>query len=150
MELSRASQFAIRAVLDLTTHGPAHTASIAARRGIPPAQAGKIVQQLVRGGIVRTTRGAGGGVRLARAAEGITLRQVIDAIEGPLTISRCVAYDDCPCAQPCPVRAALAKIQHDLERQLDSVTVADLSAGDRAGTVPQSGSRRSTTTPEEG
>ena len=150
MELSRAAQFAIRAVLDLTTHGPAHTADIASRRGIPPAQAGKIVQQLARGGIVRTTRGAGGGVRLARAAERITLRQIIDAIEGPLTISRCIAYNDCPCVQPCPVRAALGKIQHDVERQLDSVTVADLSAGDRTNTEPQSSSRRSTTTPEEG
>jgi Rrf2 family protein len=137
MELSRSAQFAIRTVVDLAVQGPTHTAGIAARRGIPPAQAGKIVQQLARGGLVRTTRGASGGVRLARTAEQITLRDVIDAIEGPLAISRCVVYDDCPCVQPCPVRAALARVQHALEQHLESVTVADLSAGDRKTAVLQ-------------
>ncbi|MDR7484040.1 MAG: Rrf2 family transcriptional regulator [Armatimonadota bacterium] len=131
MELSRAAQLALRAVLDLAVEGPTQTQALAARRSIPPAQAGKIVQQLVRGGIVRTTRGVRGGVRLARPAAQITLRQVIDAIEGPLAISRCIVYDDCPCAQPCPVRAALGTIQREIERLLDSVTVADLSAGAR-------------------
>jgi Rrf2 family iron-sulfur cluster assembly transcriptional regulator len=131
MELSRSAQFAIRTVLDLAVGGPTHTADIAVRRGIPPAQAGKIVQQLVRGNVVRSTRGAGGGVRLARAPERVTLRDVITAIEGPMAVSRCVVYDDCPCAQPCPVRAALNRIQHELERLLEGVTVADLAADDR-------------------
>jgi Rrf2 family protein len=130
MELSRAAQFAIRTVLDLAAEGPAHTADIASRRGIPPAQAGKIVQQLVRGNIVRTTRGAHGGVRLARPATHVTLKDVIGAIEGPLAVSRCVMYDDCPCVQPCSVRLALARVQHELERLLDGVTVADLAADD--------------------
>jgi Rrf2 family protein len=150
VELSRAAQFAIRTVLDLAANGPGQTAQIAARRGIPPAQAGKIVQQLVRGGVVRTTRGAGGGVRLARPPESITLRQVIDAIEGPLTIARCVAYEDCPCLQPCPVRGALMRIQQVVERELDSVTLADLSAGTLASRAPKSGSRRSMPTVKEG
>lgn len=131
MELSRAAQFAIRAVLDLATAGPTRTSAVALRRGIPPAQAAKIVQRLVRGGIARTIRGAGGGVRLARPADRITLRQIVEAIEGPLAVSRCIIYDDCPCVQPCPVRTALSRVQHDLERQLDSVTVADLASGDR-------------------
>jgi Rrf2 family protein len=133
MELSRAAQFAIRTVLDLAQGGPTRTASIAARRGIPPAQAGKIIQQLVRGNIVRTTRGANGGVRLARPADRVTLKDVIGAIEGPLAVSRCIVYDDCVCVQPCPVRAALSQIQRELERLLDGMTVADLATGDRRG-----------------
>lgn len=131
MQLSRGAQFALRTVLDLAASGPTSTGAIAARRGIPPAQASKIVQQLVRGGVVRTTRGARGGVRLARPADQVTLRQVIDAIEGPLAVSRCIVYDDCPCAQPCPVRTVLTRIQRELEGMLDGVTVADLSAGGR-------------------
>lgn len=133
MQLSRAAQFALRAVLDLAVSGPTSTAAVAARRGIPPAQAGKIVQQLVRGGVVRTTRGPRGGVRLARPADKVTLRQVIDAIEGPLAVSRCIVYDDCPCAQPCPVRTALTRIQRELEGMLDSVTVADLQDNPKEG-----------------
>jgi Rrf2 family protein len=140
MELSRAAQFAIRTVVDLAAASPSHTADIARRRGIPRAQGAKIVRALARAGLVRTTRGAGGGVRLARPAERITLREVVDAIEGPLAVSRCAVYDDCPCVQPCPVRAALARIQQELERSLASVTVADLAAGSH-------GSARVTPTP---
>lgn len=129
MELSRAAQFALRTVLDLAVSGPSRTADVAARRGIPPAQAGKIIQQLVRGGIVRSERGPRGGVRLAHAPERVTLRQVIEAIEGPTTVARCLAFDDCPCVQPCPIRVTLARIQHDLRAQLDRITVADLAVG---------------------
>ncbi|HET8679248.1 MAG TPA: Rrf2 family transcriptional regulator, partial [bacterium] len=119
MNLSRAAQFALRAVLDLAVEGPARTAEIARRRGIPLPQAGKIVQELARGGIVRTSRGARGGVRLARTPERLTLRAVIEAIEGPTAIARCLVWDDCPCDQPCPVRIALERIQRAVESQLD-------------------------------
>jgi Rrf2 family iron-sulfur cluster assembly transcriptional regulator len=131
MQLSRAAQFALRTVLDLAVEGPTHTADVAARRGIPPAQAGKIIHLLSRAGIVRTSRGARGGVRLARAPEAVTIRDVIDAIEGPLTVARCLVWDDCPCAQPCPVRTTLLRLQHEMERLLDGVTVADLSTEGR-------------------
>lgn len=127
MELTRATQFALRTLLDLAVNGPGQTAAIAARRGIPPAQAGKIVQQLARGGIVHTSRGAGGGVRLARAPERMTVRQVIEAIEGPIIVARCLAWNDCPCRQPCPVRLTLGRIQHAFEGLLDDVTIADLA-----------------------
>ena len=127
MELTRATQFALRTLLDLAVNGPGRTAVIAARRGIPPAQAGKIVQQLARGGIVRTSRGAGGGVQLSRAPERMTLRQVIEAIEGPIVVARCLAWNDCPCKQPCSVRLTLGRIQHTFERLLDDVTIADLA-----------------------
>jgi Rrf2 family protein len=125
--LSRAAHFALRTVLDLTVEGPSHTAAVAARQGIPLAQAGKIVQTLARAGLVRTGRGAGGGVRLARAPEALTLREVVEAMEGPLVVNRCVAWDDCPCSLPCPVRTTLAHLQREVERVLDSVTVADLA-----------------------
>jgi Rrf2 family protein len=127
MELTRATQFALRALLDLAQNGPGQTAVIAARRGIPPAQAGKIVQQLARSGIVHTSRGAHGGVRLARAPERMTLRQVIEAVEGPVVVARCLAWNDCPCRQPCPVRVALGRVQHAFEDLLDDVTIADLA-----------------------
>lgn len=131
MELSRAAQFAIRMALDLAVESTAHTADLAARRGVPPAQAGKIVQELVRGGIARTTRGPRGGVRLAKPAAQITLRDVIEAIEGPVAIARCAMWNDCPCDQPCPVRTALGRIQREVESLLEDVTIADLSAGVR-------------------
>jgi Rrf2 family protein len=131
MELTNATQFALRTVLDLAVGGPSHVAEIAARRGIPPAQAGKIVQRLVRRGLVRTTRGARGGVRLGRGPEAITLRQVVEAIEGPIVVGRCAVWDDCPCVQPCPVRTALARVQQSVEKILDGVRLSELVAEER-------------------
>jgi Rrf2 family protein len=139
MELTRATQFALRAVLDLAVDGPSHTAAIARRRGIPPAQAGKIVQRLVRGGIVQTTRGARGGVRLSRSAGQVTLRQVIESMEGPIVVARCLVWDDCPCPQPCAVRGALGRLQAAVEHLLDEVTLADLAAATRPADQPASG-----------
>lgn len=148
MNLSRSAQLALRAVLDLAAGGPAHTADIARRRGIPLAQAGKIFQELARSGIVRTSRGARGGVWLARAPERVTLRAVIEAIEGPTVIARCLVWDDCPCDQPCPVRVALDRIQRAVEDHLDGVTVADLAGARgltrRTGARPQDLSAAST------
>lgn len=142
MELSRAAQLALRTVLDLAIEGPTRTADIAVRRGIPPAQAGKIVQALVRGGIVRSARGARGGVRLSRPAEAVTMRAVIEAIEGPLAIVRCLVWNDCPCDQPCPVRASLTRVQQELAGLLDRITVADLSAA-----APRTAGADAVTTP---
>jgi Rrf2 family nitric oxide-sensitive transcriptional repressor len=131
MELSRATQFALRTVLDLAVNGPGHTVDIARRRGIPPAAAAKVVQALVRGGVVRTARGAGGGVRLARPPAAVSLRDVVESIEGPLSVARCLVWNDCPCVQPCPVRQALGRVQRELEELLERTTLADLAADAR-------------------
>jgi Rrf2 family nitric oxide-sensitive transcriptional repressor len=131
MQLSRAAQFALRTALDLAVHGPGRTVEIARRRGIPPAAAAKVVQALVRGGVVRTARGAGGGVRLARAPGEISLRDVVESIEGPTAVARCLVWDDCPCVQPCPVRLALARLQTEMEALLARTTLADLAADAR-------------------
>ncbi len=127
MQISRTAQLALRTVLDLALIGQTRIADVAGRRGIPGAQAGKIVQQLVRGGVVRATRGARGGVQLARAPETITVRDVVEAIEGPTAVARCLVWNDCPCDQPCAVRNALVQMQTTIERVFDSVTVADLA-----------------------
>jgi len=127
MQLSRHAHYAIRAVLDLHMHPTARSADIARRQGIPPAYLAKIVQALGRRGIVRTHRGARGGVQLARPGMAITLREVVEAVEGPMGINQCVVWGDCPCPQPCPVRASLARVQTLVERELETITVAALA-----------------------
>ncbi len=127
MRLSRQVHYAIRAVLDLQRHPKTRSREIARRQGIPPAYLAKIVQALGRRGIVRTHRGAHGGVQLAMPASALTLREVVEAVEGPLAINQCVVWGDCPCPQPCPVRASLARLQALVEREMESVTVAVLA-----------------------
>jgi Rrf2 family protein len=87
----------------------------------------KIVHGLSRAGILRTHRGTRGGVELAKAARAVTLRDVVEATEGPIALNLCVVWGDCPCVQPCPVRASLAQLQTIMEREMESVTVEQLA-----------------------
>lgn len=126
MRLSRHAQYAIRTVLDLASHARARSADVARRQGIPVSYMVKIVGDLGRAGVLRTFRGTGGGVGLARPLSSLSLWDVIEAAEGPLALNACVAYGDCPCPQPCPVRGALARLHATVERELRAVLIKDL------------------------
>src|SRR3990172_2019834 len=92
MQLTRQADYAVRVVLDLSVRPQrqSRTREIARRQRIPPAFLRKIVQTLARAGFVRTVRGADGGVRLVREPAATTLRQVIEAGEGPGRLNRCL------------------------------------------------------------
>ena len=64
-------------------------AIFAAAQRIPSARLAKVVQDLARAGLVRTMRGQQGGVMLARPAADITVREVYEAVEGPILLCRC-------------------------------------------------------------
>ena len=128
MRLSRNAHYAIRTVIDLALRERGRSAEVARRQGIPQAYMARIVHGLGTAGILRTFRGTHGGIQLAKPATSITLRDVVEATEGPLALNLCVVWDDCPCAQPCPVRSTLAGLQSTVERELDAVTVEQLAA----------------------
>jgi len=98
MRLSVSTKYAILALEELARRGePASVAEIASASDIPQAYLGKLVPLLARAGILRTQRGRGGGVSLARLAETISLREIIETVEGP------AALQDCPFElAPCP------------------------------------------------
>lgn len=137
MQLSRQAQYAVRTVLDLALHPQGRRADIAARQGIPASLMPRVIATLSRAGLVRTYRGVGGGVRLARPPEAVTLGEVVAAVEGPLAINLCVYWGDCPCRQPCPVRAVFARTEGAVAREL-GVTVGNLARQWRAVRAPRS------------
>src|SRR5512136_1988818 len=131
MQLSKQEAYALRLALDLATHDGASVNDIAARQHIPAAYLGKIVQSLARAGVLRTSRGARGGTRLARPASLINVRQVIEAANGPIALSRCLAEPDHDCptnSAACPVRQVTARLQRTVTRELEAVSLADLAA----------------------
>jgi len=80
-------QYAICGVFDLAYNGqgePVRMREIGVRQGIPARYLEQIFQRLRRSGIVTSKRGPGGGYLLARSANEITLRHVVEAVEGPL------------------------------------------------------------------
>jgi len=89
VRLPRKAQYAICGVFDLAYNGqgePVQIRAISERQAIPARYLEQIFQRLRRAGLVRSKRGPGGGYRLARAPEEITLREVVEAVEGPLRV----------------------------------------------------------------
>jgi Rrf2 family protein len=126
MEISRRTDYGVRLILDLAglpDGERASTQEIAERQNIPAPFLAKIISQLSLSGLVNTHRGAGGGVRLARPAAEINLLQVIEALDGPVRLNRCVLDSGmCPRDQTCPVHRVWARAQEHLVTALNDTT----------------------------
>ena len=132
MEITRQADYAVRTVLDLA-RSPlgirVRTSEIAERQKIPPTFLAKIVARLSVAGLVRTTRGATGGLSLARAPGEINLLEVVEAIDGPLAVNACVLDPDtCGFGETCPVHQVWCEAQSLLSNRLRETTFAQLSA----------------------
>lgn len=143
MQLTREADYAVRVVFDLAEHagdGPVRSADVARRQVVPQPFLRKVVQALARGGYVSTHRGTGGGIALTRDPKAITLRAVIEAIEGPISLNRCVIEPGaCPLDRKCPVHPVWRRIQDLVIRELDGATIESLRRRERADTGPRGG-----------
>ncbi len=131
MQITRQADYAVRAVLhlaELNTNGKrAPTSKIADEQQIPPSFLAKIVSQLSVAGVVQTSRGARGGVSLARNPSEISLLEVIEAIDGPITLNECVTNPKaCPFRQHCKVHEIWCKSQAELVDKLANTDFASL------------------------
>lgn len=122
MQITRQADYAVRAVLylaSLSNGTRAPTSQIAREQKIPSSFLAKIVSQLSVAGVVQTSRGARGGVSLARPSEEISLLEVIEAIDGPITLNECVPDPSvCPFGEDCPVHMIWVEAQSDLVKRL--------------------------------
>lgn len=125
MELTRKTDYAVRILMDLSGHPRGRIVrsdEIARRQLIPRPYLTKVVQALADAGFVRT-RGARGGILLIRDPGTITLRQVVETIQGPIRLNRCLfRRGECPFDQICPVHMVLHHIQEVLTGELEAVT----------------------------
>jgi len=135
MQITRQADYAVRAVLYLARAGEQRTAtsSIAEQQKIPPSFLAKIISQLSIAGLLHTSRGARGGVTLARDPKEITLLDVIEAIDGPILLNECVANSG-PCAfdENCPLRPVWCDAQQELVQRLKSMDFGTLLANRQA------------------
>ena len=102
-------------------------ADVAQATGIAPPTVSKLLKSLARAGLVTSTRGANGGYRLARAPHEISAADVIDALDGPVSITECSASDgDCEHEEVCSVGSAWQRINVAIRHALRDVTLNDL------------------------
>ena len=130
MQITRQADYAVRAVLYLANLGTserAATSTVAEEQRIPPSFLAKIISQLSIAGLLHTSRGARGGVTLAREPEDISLLEVVEAIDGPIQLNECVAEDSqCSFDDGCPLRSVWSDAQSELVARLKKTTFAQL------------------------
>jgi Rrf2 family protein len=130
MQITRQADYAVRAVLYLATQDPnlrVPTAEIGQKQNIPVTFLAKIVAQLAAAGILRSTRGAHGGVALGRPADEISLLEIVEAIDGPMLLNDCVADPTaCPLGDTCPVHPVWCEAQSELVNKLARTSFAQL------------------------
>ena len=97
MKLSTRGKYGLYAMYYLAAHageGPLPLQSISTMGGVPKQYLEQLLGNLRRAGLVSTVRGAQGGYQIAAAPENVTLRDIIDAVEGPIELSECASADN--------------------------------------------------------
>lgn len=106
---------------------PVSAAEVATATGIALPTVSKLLKSLAKAGLVNSTRGAQGGYQLARDAREISAADVIDALEGPVSITACSAIGShCDFEESCNVGGAWQRINVAIRRALDDISLADL------------------------
>ena len=132
LKINRQTDYAVRVVLALARQGPGakrSTAEIQQEMLVPKAFMSRIVAQLARAGLLNTFPGRDGGLMLPRPASQITLKDIVEAFEGPILLSQCLQVkgeDDCPFQVNCPVRPKWGRVQVVMLREMAAITFEDL------------------------
>ena len=136
--LRRNTDYALRLMVGLARHqdnGSVSTRLLAQEQEVSYQLACKLMQQLHDAKIVESTMGPKGGFRLGRKMADISLLDIIQAVQGPLSLNRCLVRKACcPRQDACRVRAKMGELQDRMGEYLGGVTLADLASGREART----------------
>lgn len=133
LELSRKSDYALRAVIYLARENAGRygrVSEIAKAKDIPQAFLAQILPLLATRGVVKSQQGAHGGYALAREPASISFLEVIECVEGPLRLNKCVDghHDDCSILDTCEMLNVWSQAQSRMVDFLGGVTMADMLA----------------------
>jgi Rrf2 family protein len=130
MKLSTKGRYGTRALVELARHygeGPVLLKDVARKQAISLQYLERLMAPLAAAGLIRSTRGVGGGVWLARAPGDVRLSQVVEAMEGPIKPVDCVQNPEtCERSQLCASRDLWSEVQHAIFKVLDGITLAEL------------------------
>ncbi|HYA29064.1 MAG TPA: Rrf2 family transcriptional regulator [Acidobacteriota bacterium] len=130
MQIPRRVDYGLRAVIYLSGQDPARCCSIAEiakQQGVPRKFLEKIIQDLIRAGLIRSKRGSSGGYQLARTPEQISFCDVIEAIEGPVAVNVCMdQHSSCDQLPRCTMIGVWSEVQNRITEVLSRTTIAAL------------------------
>jgi Rrf2 family protein len=130
MKLSTRGRYGTRAMLDVALHGadgPVHLKDIARRQEVSKKYLEHLTSRLEAAGLLRSIRGAGGGVSLARPPSEIKLSEILQTLEGQIALVECVDDADwCPRSGSCATRDIWTHMGQLMGAFLESTTLEDL------------------------
>ena len=136
MRLSSMADYAVVTMSAAARHcGGARTSAgeLAEETGLPVPTVQKVVSLLSRAGLLRSIRGAGGGLQLARPAAAITLADIVEAVEGPIALTSCVEHGkhDCALEGTCGVQPHWGLVNDAMRGALAGIPLTQLAARQR-------------------
>ncbi|MGJ0239366.1 SUF system Fe-S cluster assembly regulator [uncultured Novosphingobium sp.] len=152
MRLSSMADYAVVVMAAAARHcGGARVSAVqlAEETGLPAPTVQKLVSRLAGAGLLRSSRGVGGGLKLARPAAAISVADIVEAVEGPIALTACVEHGrhDCTLEGACAVRPHWPLVNEALRGALAGVPLTRLaldvrvagpvSAAVRAAPLPQ-------------
>jgi Rrf2 family protein len=133
MQITRTADYAVRAVIHLASKSSGAcvpAGEISRQQKIPATYAAKVLQLLARAGIVLTTSGRSGGASLLRDPSDISLLDIVEAVDGPVILNRCLREPDaCPLNRNCAVHPFWKRTQKMLTDTLRKAKVAQFCRG---------------------
>ncbi len=128
MRLSTKGRYAVTAMMDLAIHsecGPVTLADISQCQDISLSYLEQLFAKLRRAELVEGVRGPGGGYRLARPPQGITVAQIIRAVDEQVDVTRCSGEENCQDGERCLTHELWADLSRELYRFLDGITLQE-------------------------
>jgi Rrf2 family protein len=130
MQIPRRVDYGLRAVIYLSSQDAERCCSIseiAQHQGVPKKFLEKIIQALVRDGLIKSKRGSCGGYTLARSADAISIYDVVAAIEGPIAVNLCMeSHSNCDQLPRCAMVNVWSEVQRKVTEVFTRTTLADL------------------------
>ena len=130
MQIPRRVDYGLRAVIYLSGQDPEKCCSIgeiAKQQGVPRKFLEKIIQDLIRKGLIKSKRGSCGGYTLARSPDAISFYDVIEAIEGPIAVNACMdQHASCDQLPRCTMVGVWSEVQRKVIEVFTGTTIADL------------------------
>ena len=136
MKITQESDYGIRVVLYLCKLGYGEKVEakvISEKEGVPLRFLLKLLRKLIQVDILKSYRGIKGGYAVNKLPEQINLKDVIEAIDGPICVNRCViepAFCNLNRSDVCIVHRAMTKVQKNLNAELESINFKQLVAGE--------------------
>ncbi|NLZ03581.1 MAG: Rrf2 family transcriptional regulator [Phycisphaerae bacterium] len=133
--LRRNTDYALRLAVNLAGRygdGSVSTRALSDEEDVSYQLACKLMQRLHKEGLVESDMGPKGGFRLARPPQEVPILAIIEAIQGPLRLNRCLLGDGaCQRQDGCPIRARIGRLQEQMDQYLGAVTLGELAQSRR-------------------